>query len=179
MSEFNYTPVEEQSETRNGERWIVVPVHKAKKMQQCKLSYRVVADIGKGTFGTVKKIVTPDGEQYAMKQVEYDPRYKNREVSIMRSLDHPNCCRLFFYYVEKDSLTLELKVRLIMELYPSSLAGLISQHRRNREDLPIIYIRLYLYQLLRGVAYLHLEEIAHRYCSFSLNVCRIEIVLRS
>lgn len=168
MSEFNVTPVEQVSEIHDGERYFTVPVHKARKMQTSKFTFRVIGKIGKGTFGTVQKVITPEGEQYAMKEVEFDPRYKNREVSIMRMLDHPNCCRLFYYYVEKNPGT-ELAVRLIMELYPTSMAAFVASHRQKKEDMPEFYIRLYLYQLLRGVAYLHQEEIAHRYVLLNLS----------
>lgn len=162
MSEFDFTPVEEDIVYRDGEEWSVVTVLKAKKMTKCKFYFRVADDIGKGTFGMVRDIVTPDGEHYAMKQLEYDPRYKNREVSIMRSLNHPNCIQLFYYYVERDRRTSELTVNLIMELFPLSLSTLLAQCRRHRDEITILHIRLYMYQLLRGVAYMHLQRIAHR-----------------
>ncbi|XP_003748463.1 glycogen synthase kinase-3 beta-like [Galendromus occidentalis] len=161
MSDFNCTPVEPRSEVRDGHHWTIVTVKKARKMQELPFTYRVMGPIGKGTFGTVQKICTPDGEHYAMKQVDFDPRYKNREVSIMRILDHPNCVRLHYYYLDRDPY-MELSVRLIMDLFPTSLSAVIVQNRRKREDIPEFYIRLYLYQLLRGVAYMHSEEIAHR-----------------
>ncbi|XP_003748449.2 glycogen synthase kinase-3 beta-like [Galendromus occidentalis] len=162
MSEFDFTPVEREIETVDGQYWNVVVVNKARKMSKCKFRFRIAEDIGQGTFGTVKEIITPRGDHFAMKQLEYDPRYKNREVAIMRSLDHPNCCRLFYYFVDRDPYERDMTVNLVMEQFPTCLSTLLMQYRHRNEDMNLIHIRLYLYQLLRGVAYLHLEGIAHR-----------------
>lgn len=74
MSEFECTPVEVCREKHNGEEWHNVTVRKAKDGNKVKLIYKEVGDVGKGTFGTVRKIVTQDGQTYALKRLEHDPR---------------------------------------------------------------------------------------------------------
>lgn len=47
--------------------------------------------VGQGTFGIVFKAnVEETGEVVAIKKVYQDKRYKNRELQILRELDHPN-----------------------------------------------------------------------------------------
>jgi len=48
-----------------------------------------------GSFGVVYKAkVYETGETVAVKKVFHDPKYKCRELEIMRELKHPNCVRL-------------------------------------------------------------------------------------
>lgn len=74
MSEFECTPVEVSREERNGEEWHVACVKKATDGNKVRLIYREVGDVGKGTFGTVQKILTIEGSTYALKRLEHDPR---------------------------------------------------------------------------------------------------------
>jgi serine/threonine protein kinase len=47
--------------------------------------------IGNGSFGVVyQAVVNSTGETVAIKKVLQDRRYKNRELQIMRIVDHPN-----------------------------------------------------------------------------------------
>ncbi|XP_022664387.1 cyclin-dependent kinase 12-like isoform X2 [Varroa destructor] len=163
MSEFECTPVEVCREKHNGEEWHNVTVRKAKDGNKVKLIYKEVGDVGKGTFGTVRKIVTQDGQTYALKRLEHDPRFKNREVAIMRELDHTNCCRLFYYYSEKtEAGKPEMSINLVMEYVSDTLSAIVSRSRKQSEDINHFLIQLYLYQLLRGTAYMHSKKIAHR-----------------
>lgn len=78
MSEFDCTPVEVSCEDRNGQEWRVACVRKASDGNKVRLTFRDVGDVGKGTFGTVQKIVTVEGSTYALKKLEHDPRcYRN------------------------------------------------------------------------------------------------------
>jgi serine/threonine protein kinase len=53
------------------------------------ISYAADKIVGKGTFGTVYKARCSDtGEVVAVKKVLQDKRYKNRELAIMKELDH-------------------------------------------------------------------------------------------
>ncbi|OQR70986.1 glycogen synthase kinase-3 beta-like [Tropilaelaps mercedesae] len=163
MSEFECTPVEVNNEKREGEEWKVAIVRKAKDGSKVKLSFKEAGDVGKGTFGTVRKIVTIDGGTYALKKLEHDPRFKNREVTIMRELDHGNCCRLFYFFSEKTTAPPpEMRINLIMEYMSDTLSSVVSRSRKQNEDIHPFTIQVYLYQLLRGTAYMHSKKIAHR-----------------
>ncbi|OII72749.1 protein kinase domain-containing protein [Cryptosporidium andersoni] len=55
--------------------------------------------LGTGSFGIVCEVTDIDnGQRYALKKVLQDPRYKNRELDIMKILDHPNIIKLIDYF---------------------------------------------------------------------------------
>lgn len=55
------------------------------------LSYAAERVIGNGSFGVVYQAsVIDSGETVAIKKVLQDRRFKNRELDIMSTLDHPN-----------------------------------------------------------------------------------------
>lgn len=63
--------------------------------------------IGNGSFGVVymAKIVTTN-ENVAIKKVLQDKRFKNRELQIMRKLDHQNIVKLkYFFYTTGDKVS--------------------------------------------------------------------------
>lgn len=73
---------------------------------------------------------------------------------------HPNIVRLKYYFHTtsvKDTLC------LIMEYMPMSAHQLISTYRHNQKILPLFYIKLFSYQMLRGLGYLHLHGVVSRY----------------
>lgn len=85
-------------------------------------------------------------EAVAIKKVLQDKRYKNRELQIMRMLDHSNIVQLkhcFFSTTDKD----ELYLNLVLE-YISETVYKVSKHyiRMNR-SMPIVYVQLYTYQV--------------------------------
>ena len=87
------------------------------------------------------------GEAVAIKKVLQDKRYKNRELQIMRLLDHPNVVQLkhcFYSTTEKD----ELYLNLVLE-YISETVHRVSRHfnRMNQQHTPILYVQLYTYQV--------------------------------
>lgn len=59
-----------------------------------------------------KAKVVETGEIVAIKKVFQDPRYKNRELQIMKELNHLNTCNLHHYFYSKDE-----KVQLLIA-YP-------------------------------------------------------------
>lgn len=83
-----------------------------------------------------------------------DKRYKNRELQVMRMLDHPNVIQLkhcFFSTTEKD----ELYLNLVLE-YVSETVYRVSKHYiRMHQHMPIIYIQLYTYQVSLENGILH------------------------
>lgn len=74
VSEFECTPVEVSREKRNGEEWNLVIMRKANDGAKVKMTYKEIADVGKGTFGTVRKMITFEGSTFALKCLEHDPR---------------------------------------------------------------------------------------------------------
>ncbi|XP_028769068.1 shaggy-related protein kinase theta isoform X1 [Neltuma alba] len=119
------------------------------------ISYMAERVVGTGSFGVVFQArCLETGETVAIKKVLQDKRYKNRELQVMRMLDHPNVIQLkhcFFSTTEKD----ELYLNLVLE-YVSETVYRVSKHYiRMHQHMPIIYIQLYTYQICRALNYLH------------------------
>lgn len=73
------------------------------------ISYSAVRVIGNGSFGVVfQATVGETGETVAIKKVLQDKRFKNRELQIMRTLEHPNVVQLKHCFYSSGE-----KVRLI------------------------------------------------------------------
>lgn len=93
MSELECTPVEVSREERDGEEWNLVTMRKANDGSKVRITYREVADVGKGTFGTVRKVVTIEGSTFALKRLDHDPRchidnslsYETEFLSLVKS----------------------------------------------------------------------------------------------
>jgi glycogen synthase kinase 3 beta len=68
------------------------------------ISYTDAKVIGNGSFGVVyqAKLVS-NGELVAIKKVLQDRRYKNRELQIMRRLDHQNIVKLLYFFFISNS----------------------------------------------------------------------------
>lgn len=89
---------------------IKILASRGKSGEPIEISYSNCKIIGNGSFGVVfeAKLVSgldaakprPDANPgIAIKKVLQDKRFKNRELQIMRIIDHPNVCdlRAFFY----------------------------------------------------------------------------------
>lgn len=86
------------------------------------------------------------GETVAIKKVLQDRRYKNRELQLMRLMDHPNVIALkhcFFSTTTRD----ELFLNLVMEYVPETLYKVLKHYSNSNQRMPLIYVKLYTYQV--------------------------------
>ena len=135
------------------------------KIKQSDLEFPKDNEIGHGAFGKVLlAIVKGTGEKVAIKKVFQDRRYKNRELPIMLELHHPNIVELKSYFCTKAEKASEDEFFLncIMEYVPLTLSHLISQNRKNHTKFDNILLKLFSYQMLKGIGYLHSLGICHR-----------------
>ena len=74
--------------------------------RQQDISYTDLRIIGNGSFGVVYQArLVETNDLVAIKKVLQDKRFKNRELQIMRRLDHCNIIRLqFFFYTSGDKV---------------------------------------------------------------------------
>eukprot|EP00923_Selenidium_pygospionis_P019724 GHVN01034384.1.p1 GENE.GHVN01034384.1~~GHVN01034384.1.p1 ORF type:complete len:428 (+),score=32.73 GHVN01034384.1:619-1902(+) len=117
--------------------------------------------LGNGSFGIVCEARCLDtGEAVAIKQVLQDPRYKNRELDIMKELSHPNVIALkdYFYTEEKE----ERFLNVVMEHVPETVYKVIKAYVRTNQNMPLLLVKLYAYQMCRSLGYLHSLGICHR-----------------
>lgn len=111
--------------------------------------------IGTGSFGTVFQAKCREtGEIVAIKKVLQDKRYKNRELQIMHMLDHPNIVALkHCFYSTTDGE--EIYLNLVLEFVPETVNRIARQYNKMKIRMPLIYVKLYIYQICRALAYIH------------------------
>ncbi|XP_050460764.1 calcium/calmodulin-dependent protein kinase kinase 1 [Cataglyphis hispanica] len=138
--------------------------------------YKVLDEIGKGSFGVVKKVYNEeDGVHYAMKIVSKrklmkktgifgkipprragaDPLAKvYKEIAILKKLDHPNVVKLVevLDHPDKDNLY------LVFELVHRGEILVIPTENPLTEEIARRYFR----DVVMGVEYLHYQKIVHR-----------------
>jgi len=123
--------------------------------------YECVARSGKGSFGVVYKAVTRgDGQVVAIKRVLQDPRYKNRELQIMKMVRHPNTVQLINSFYERSKG--EVFLNLVLAYVPRNLYEVALAFAKRKEKMPLEHIVLYIYQLMRALGYVHSLGICHR-----------------
>ncbi|KAH0540826.1 hypothetical protein KQX54_020112 [Cotesia glomerata] len=125
--------------------------------------YKVVQKIGEGSFSEVLKCQDRiTGAYYAGKKLKkiyssMNEMLESSEVIVMRKITrHPN----ILYLIESHYNHMTGRVILIFELMDMSLYDLIKS-RKNRV-MSEQKVKIYLYQLLRGLEHLHKHGIFHR-----------------
>ncbi|KAM6365399.1 death-associated protein kinase 2-like isoform 1-T1 [Pluvialis apricaria] len=125
--------------------------------------YELLGTLGSGHFGVVKRCrERSTGTFYAAKFVKtrrcrgsrlgLERAQVEREVAILRQLDHPNIMRLH------DLFTSRAEMVLILELISGGeLFDFIAEKEMLSEEEAIEFLG----QILRGVEYLHARRIAH------------------
>jgi serine/threonine protein kinase len=122
-------------------------------------SYNKLEKLGEGTYATVfKGQSTINGSYVALKEIrlEHDegaPCTAIREVSLLRQLKHANIVTLHDIIYTEKSLTLVFEyLEKDLKQYMDDCNNIMS----------IKNVRLFTYQLLRGLAYCHSKQILHR-----------------
>lgn len=120
--------------------------------------------IGQGAFATVKKVIErSSGDSYAVKIINRRRAIHaggkgamlgvNRELEILRKLDHPNIVRLKSFYEDVENYY------LVMELVPGGdLMDFVAVNGAIGEDATQVITK----QILDGIAYVHRMGISHR-----------------
>lgn len=120
-------------------------------------------------------------QEIAIKKVLQDKRFKNRELQIMRLVSHPNVVDLkAFFYSNGDKASLpdravtvmrvhsntqkkdEVYLNLVLEFVPETVYRSLRYYTKLKQIVPMLQVKLYMYQLLRSLAYIHSVGICHR-----------------
>eukprot|EP00760_Papus_ankaliazontas_P039643 PhM_4_TR9746/c4_g1_i1/m.99891/K04421/MAP3K3, MEKK3; mitogen-activated protein kinase kinase kinase 3 len=127
------------------------------------INWRKGALLGSGAFGTVHVALNQDtAEMMAVKFVEFradDPdlvaklKILQTEITVLKQFNHENIVKYFF--VEKVDKT---GVNIFMEYVPG---GSISNILSNFGSLAELVVVQYTHQILRGLAYLHRNNVIH------------------
>ncbi|XP_039756784.1 glycogen synthase kinase-3 beta isoform X3 [Pararge aegeria] len=147
------------------------------------VSYADMKLIGNGSFGVVYQAKLCDtGELIAIKKVLQDKRFKNRELQIMRRLEHCNIVKLkYFFYSSGEKVAVpeavssllnamqslevakdEVYLNLVLEYIPETVYKVARHYSKDEQTIPVSFIKLYMYQLFRSLAYIHSLGICHR-----------------
>ncbi|KAK9807999.1 hypothetical protein WJX73_001987 [Symbiochloris irregularis] len=126
------------------------------------ITYRTEKVVGNGSFGVVYQATCIEtGDQVAIKKVLQDRRFKNRELQIMRMLSHTNVVRLrhcFYSTTEKD----EVYLNLVLDFVPETVYRIGKHYSKNGQRTPLLFVRLYVYQMCRSLAHIHALGVCHR-----------------
>jgi glycogen synthase kinase 3 beta len=122
--------------------------------------------IGNGSFGVVFAArllnVPKEEEEIAIKKVLQDKRFKNRELQIMRLVSHPNVVELKSFFYSNGEKKDEVYLNLVLEFVPETVYRASRHYVKLKQPMPILQVKLYMYQLLRSLAYIHSVGICHR-----------------
>lgn len=134
--------------------------------EQKDVSYTNCKIIGNGSFGVVfqaRLAGSNRGEDdIAIKKVLQDKRFKNRELQIMRLVSHPNVVDLKAFFYSNGDKKDEVYLNLVLEYVPETVYRASRHYVKLKQPMPTLQIKLYMYQLLRSLAYIHSVGICHR-----------------
>ncbi|KAJ6234156.1 glycogen synthase kinase-3 alpha [Anaeramoeba flamelloides] len=81
----------------------------------------------------------------------------------MKLVSHRNIIKMHdFFYTKGKVKTEDLDLHLVLEYVPKTIHQLNQYYMKKGETMPLIYVKVFMYQLLRAVAYLHRSNICHR-----------------
>ncbi|KAI7863355.1 kinase-like domain-containing protein [Spinellus fusiger] len=134
----------------------------SKTGQNTQLIYTNSKVAGNGSFGVVYQAkLVETNEEIAIKKVLQDKRFKNRELELIRNLSHANIVELkAYFYSQVDEK--EVYLHLVLEYMPKTIYYSIRHYAKSKQCMPILHVKLYTYQLLRALAFIHSLGICHR-----------------
>ncbi|XP_014601444.1 PREDICTED: cyclin-dependent kinase 2-like isoform X2 [Polistes canadensis] len=119
-----------------------------------------IEKIGEGTYGVVYKAKDKlTGKLVALKKIRLEtesegvPSTAIREISLLRELAHPNIVQLF------DVVDGDKHLYLVFEFLQQDLKKLLDSVKSGLDQA---LVKSYLYQLLKGISFCHLNRILHR-----------------
>lgn len=131
--------------------------------QENNYTYTATQIIGSGTFGVVyQATIAETGEVVAIKKVFQDKRYKNRELQILKELDHPNVIKLRHAFYTPGEKNDDVYLNCVMDYVPDTLSRIIRYYYKSKTQMPMLLVKLYSYQMMKSLAYIHALGICHR-----------------
>ncbi|CAH9142693.1 unnamed protein product [Cuscuta epithymum] len=126
--------------------------------------YQVQEIIGKGSYGVVGSAVdTQTGERVAIKKINdvfehvSDATRILREIKLLRLLKHPDIVEIKHIMLPPSRREFR-DIFVVFELMESDLHQVIKAN----DDLTAEHYQFFLYQLLRGLKYIHTANVFHR-----------------
>ena len=93
--------------------------------------------IGNGTFGKVyKATVAETGEVVAVKKVFQDKKFKNRELQILKELDHPNVVKMKHAFFTSGARKEEVYLNIVMDYIPETVYRVLRHYQEIGQKMP-------------------------------------------
>jgi glycogen synthase kinase 3 beta len=101
--------------------------------ENLELKYTNLRAVGNGSFGVVFQAkIVETGQLVAIKKVLQDKRFKNRELQIMKMVDHPNIVSLEYYFYSSGDKKDEVFLNLVLDFVPETIyKGKIVDYQRS------------------------------------------------
>ncbi|OHS92761.1 CMGC family protein kinase [Tritrichomonas foetus] len=157
--------------TINGKSILKLSSPQAKTAQQKELiegekiskNYHPLKVIGKGAYGVVFTARDQVGDLVAIKKVRENPMYKNREVEIMEMIKNlPNVVTIKNHYRTSLKNQNDIFQHIVMDYMPNNLHDFVFAYRKQKKYPPMLYVKLFSYQMFQGLDFLHKYKIVHR-----------------
>jgi serine/threonine protein kinase len=88
---------------------------------------------------------------------------KNRELQIMRLLNHPNVVLLkSSFFTSGNKPTDDVYLNLVLEYVPETVYRVARAYTKQKQHMPVQFIKVYIYQLLKALEYIHGLGVCHR-----------------
>merc|ERR1719464_1279627 len=131
--------------------------------KKASFTYNAERVLGSGSFGIVYQAqVVETGESVAIKKVFQDKRYKNRELQIMKELRHPNVVELKHAFYTSGEKPGDTYLNVVMEFCSDTVYRVMKHYNKMKQQVPLVLVTLYSYQMSRACAYIHAVGICHR-----------------
>ena len=127
--------------------------------------YKLLEVIGNGAYGAVCSAVdTRTGSKVAVKKISraFDvlttAKRTNRELKILKHFNHDNVISIMDILKPPDNLDEFNDVYVVLDLMETDLHHII----HSKQELTNEHVRYFLYQILRGLKYIHSASVLHR-----------------
>ena len=80
----------------------------------------------------------------------------------MKMLQHPNCIQLLESFYTEAEKPGDIYLNVVMDYIPETASTIIKSYRKEKKMVPHILVKLYGYQLMRAIAYIHAKGVCHR-----------------
>lgn len=94
------------------------------------------------------------------RQLVFEP---NHELEVLKKIQHQNVVKLrYMFAANRGTRPSDITYNLVFEYVPGSLDTLIRHYAKRVQRIPALYVKLFTYQVFRGLAFCHSKGIWHR-----------------
>lgn len=129
--------------------------------------YEIIDAVGSGAYGTVvaaEDLKAKEGQPNIVAIKKFERAFEHplfakrtlRELRILRLLSHENVIDLLT--IQKPQKDEKLDIYAVFEIMETDLGSIV----KSNQDLSMDHMQFFLYQILRGMKYIHSAGILHR-----------------